>query len=132
MSSVLMRVRLSESVVLKLCLQKGVVVFQQLLLQLPQGHRLGAYTSLVICLNHGVHRAVLNGKKKVFHNEFSQKSPRALHVLNHGWWRLAVGGWRLAVGGWQLATGGWWRSVVVGGGWWLVIGGWLRLVVVGS
>ena len=48
-------------------------------------------------------RAVLNGKKKVFQNQFSQKSPRALHVLNHGWWRLvAVGGWRLAaVGGWR-------------------------------
>ena len=64
-------------------------------------------------------------KKKVFQNQFSQKSPRALHVLNHGWWRLAVGGW-------QLATGGWWRLVVVGGGWWLVIGGWWRLTVVGS
>ena len=43
-------------------------------------------------------RAVLNGKKKVFRNQFSQNSPRALHVPNHGWWRLAVGGWRLAVG----------------------------------
>ena len=79
-------------------------------------------------------RVVLNGKKKVFQNQFSQKSPRALHVLNHGWWRLAVGGWRrLAVGSWQLAVGGgWWRLVVVGGGWWLVIGGWWRLAVVGS
>ena len=63
----------------------------------------------------------------MFWNQFSQKSPRALHVLNH------VGSWRLAaVGGWQLATGGWWRLVVVGGGWWLVIGGWWQLAVVGS
>ena len=60
----------------------------------------------------------LTGKKKrkVFRNQFSQKSPRALHVLNHGWWQLAVGGWWLAaVGGWQLATGGWWRLAAVGG-----------------
>ena len=66
-------------------------------------------------------------------NQFSQKSPQALHVLNHGWWRLAVGGWRrLAVGGWRLAlaTGGWWRLVVVGGGWWLVaVGSGWRLAV---
>ena len=63
-------------------------------------------------------RAVLNGKKKVFQKQFSQKSPRALHVLNHGWWRLAVGSWRrLAVGSWQLAVGGGW--------WWLAaVGGW--------
>ena len=66
-------------------------------------------------------RAVLNGKKKkekVFRYQFSQKSPRALHLLNHGWWRLAVGGWRrLAVGSWQLAVGGGW--------WWLAaVGGW--------
>ena len=75
----------------------------------------------------------LTEKKKVFRYQFSQKSPRALHVLNHGWWQLAVGGWRLAaVGGWQLATGGWWRLVVVGGGWWLAVGGWRRLAVVGS
>ena len=53
-------------------------------------------------------RAVLNRKKKVFRHQFSQKSPRALHVLNHGWWWLAVGGWRLAVGNWRLvAVGGW-------------------------
>ena len=60
----------------------------------------------------------VNGKKKVFRNQFSQKSPRALHVLNHGWWQLAVGGWRrLAVGSWQLAVGGGW--------WWLAaVGGW--------
>ena len=56
-------------------------------------------------------RAVLNGEKKrkekVFRNQSSQKSPQALYVLNHGWWRLAVGGWRLvAVGGWRLAVGG--------------------------
>ena len=44
----------------------------------------------------------LTGKKKVFRNQFSQKSPRALHVLNHGWWRLAVGGWW-----WLAAVGGW-------------------------
>ena len=62
-------------------------------------------------------RAVLNGKKKVFRNQSSQKSPRALHVLNHGWWRLAVGGWRrLTVGSWQLAVGGgwWWLAAVDG------------------
>ena len=66
----------------------------------------------------------LTGKKKVFRYQFSQKSLRALHVLNHGWWQLAVGGWRLAVGNWRL--------VVVGGGWWLAVGGWRRLAVVGS
>ena len=78
----------------------------------------------------------------------SQKSPRALHVLNHGWWQLAVGGWRLAVGSWQLAVGGGWRRLVAGG-WWLeavgsgwqltvgrrwrlaAVGGW-RLVAVGG
>ena len=51
-----------------------------------------------------------NGKKKCPVTQFSQKSPRAHHVL-------AVGGWRLAVGG------GWWRLMAVGGGWWLGIGG---------
>ena len=82
----------------------------------------------------GVTRGVLNGEKKETKSVLvSQKSPRALHVLNHGWWQLAVGGWRrLAVGGWQLATGGWWRLVVVGGGWWLAVGGWRQLAVVGS
>ena len=95
-------------------------------------------------------RGVLNGKKKVFQNQFSQKSPRALHVLNHGWWQLAVGGgWRLAVRNWRLvAVGGGWRRLVAGG-WWLeavgsgwqlavgrrwrlaAVGGW-RLVAVGS
>ena len=69
-------------------------------------------------------RAVLNGKKKVFRNQFSQKSPRALHVLNHGWWRLAVGGWQLAVGGgWQLAVGRRWRLAAVGGWRLLAVGG---------
>ena len=59
----------------------------------------------------------LTEKKKVFRYQFSQKSPRALLVLNHGWWRLAVGGWRrLAVGSWQLAVGGgWWWLAAVGG-----------------
>ena len=54
------------------------------------------------------HRGVLNGKKRKKKSvPVSQKSPRALHVLNHGWWQLAVGGWRrLAVGSWQLAVGG--------------------------
>ena len=70
-------------------------------------------------------RAVLNGKKKqkVFRYHFSEKSPRALHVLNHGWWRLALGGRRwLAVGSWQLAVGGgwWWLAAAVVGDWWLV------------
>ena len=94
----------------------------------------------------------LTGKKKekVFRYQFSQKSLRALHVLNHGWWRLAVGGWRLAVGGWQLAVGGGWRRLVVGdwwlvavdmvgswrlvaaGGWWLAVGGGWRLAGVGG
>ena len=75
----------------------------------------GTLKCITISINR---RAVLNGKKKVFRNQFSQKSPRALHVLNHGWWRLAVGGWRrLAVGSWQLAVGGGW--------WWLAaVGGW--------
>ena len=104
-------------------------------------------------------RGVLNGKKKkVFRYQFSQKSPRALHVLNHGSWRLAVGGWwRLAVGNWRLvAVGGGWRWLVAGGwwleavgsgwqlavgrrwrlaavgGWRLVVGGWWRLAVDGS
>ena len=73
----------------------------------------------------------LTEKKKCSVAQFSQKSPRALHVFNHGWWRLAVGGWRLAVGGdWRLAVGHW-RLVVVGGGWWLAVGGWWWLVVVG-
>ena len=83
-------------------------------------------------------RAVLNGKKKekkkCSGTSFPKKSPRALHVLNHGWWRLAVGGWRLAVGNWRLVAvgGGWRRLVVVGGGWqWLAVGGW-RLVAAGS
>ena len=72
----------------------------------------------------------------------SQKSPRALHVLNHGWWQLAVGGWRrLAVGSWQLAVGGgwWWLAavggwrLVVGGSWqWLAVGGWSPLAVGGG
>ena len=77
----------------------------------------------------------------MFQNQFSEKSPRALHVLNHGWWRLAVGGWRLAVGNWWLvAVGGGWRRLVVGdwwlvvgGGWqWLAVGGWLPLAVGGG
>ena len=72
-------------------------------------------------------RAILNGKKKVFRNQFSQKN------RGHSMCSTMVGGcWLLAVGGWQLATGGWWRLVVVGGGWWLVIGGWWQLAVVGS
>ena len=84
----------------------------------------------------------LTGKKKVFRYQFFQKSPRALHVLNHGWWQLAVGGWRrLAVGSWQLAVGGgwWWLAavggwpLVVGGGWqWLAVGGWSPLAVGGG
>ena len=53
-------------------------------------------------------RAVLNGEKKCSVAQFSQKSPRAHHVL-------AVGGWRWAVGDWQLvAVGGGWRPLVVG------------------
>ena len=93
---------------------------------------------------NGRGRDVLNGKrkKKVFRYQFSQKSPRALHVFNHGWWQLAVGGWRrLAVGSWQLAVGGgwWWLAavggwrLVVGGGWqWLAVGGWSPLAVGGG
>ena len=50
----------------------------------------------------------------MFRNQFSQKSPRALHVLNHGWWQLVVvgGGWW-----WQVAVGGWWSlgAVLKGG-----------------
>ena len=45
----------------------------------------------------------LTEKKKCSRTSFPKKAPRALHVLNHGWWRLAVGGgwwWLAAVGGW--------------------------------
>ena len=78
----------------------------------------------------------LTGKKKkekVFRYQFSQKSPRALHVLNHGWWRLAVGGWRrlAAVGSWRLVVAGGWRRLVVGGWWRLAVGGSWRLAVGG-
>ena len=81
----------------------------------------------------GLNRGVLNGKKSVPSHSFPKKSLRALHVFNHGWWRLAVGGWRrLAVGSWQLAVGGSWRRLVIGGGWRrLVVGDWW-LVVVGN
>ena len=79
----------------------------------------------------GTIRAVLNGKKKVFHHTVSPKKPAGTPCVQP--WLVAVGGWRLAAaGGWRLATGGWWRLVAVGGGWWLVIGGWWRLAVVGS
>ena len=72
----------------------------------------------LVCVRGGAEcRAVLNGKKKVFRNQFSQKSPRALHVLNHGWWRLAVGGWQL------VAVGCRWRLAAVGGGWRLAVDG---------
>ena len=85
----------------------------------------------------GYRTGVLNGKKKS--DPVSQKGPRAFHVLNHGWWQLAVGSWRqLAVGSWQLAVGGgwWWLAavggwrLVVGGSWqWLAVGGWSPLAV---
>ena len=68
------------------------------------------------------------GKKKCSGTIFPKK---ALHVLNHGWWRLAVGGWRLAVGGWQLVVGGGWR-LVVGSGWQLAVGRRWRLAAVGG
>ena len=64
-------------------------------------------------------------RQKVFRNQFSQKSPRALHVLNHvGGWRLAVGNWWLVAvgGGWQLAVGHRWR-LAVDGSWRLAVGG---------
>ena len=69
-----------------------------------------AATGTAVPFTAGCTMGVLNGKKKVFQNQFSQKIPRALHVLNHGWWRLAVGSWQLAVGGgwwWLAAVGGW-------------------------
>ena len=83
---------------------------------------------------------------RVFRNQFSKKSPRALHVPNHGWWQLAVGGWRrLGLGSWQLPLdgGSWWltarlvvgdrSSLAVSGGWWrLVVGVYWRLAVDGS
>ena len=95
-------------------------------------------------------RGVLNGREKQKKSvSVSQKSPRALHVLDHGWWQLAVGCWRLAVGNWRLvAVGGGWRRLVAGS-WWLeavgsgwqlavgrrwqlpAVGGW-RLVAVGG
>ena len=62
----------------------------------------------------------------MFKNCSFAKRPRAAHMFNHGWWRLAIGGgwWRLAaVGGWRL---------VVGGGCRLAVGGWWRLVAVGG
>ena len=68
----------------------------------------------------------LRKRKKCSGTSFPKKA-RALHVLNHGWWQLAVavgGGWRLAVGNWRL--------VAVGGGWWLVVGTWRRWAMVGS
>ena len=89
-------------------------------------------------------------KRKVFLYTIFPKRPRVAHMVNHGWWRLAVGGdWRLAVGNWRLvaASGGWrwlvvgdWWLVAVGSGWrWAVgrrwrlaaVGGW-RLVAVGG
>ena len=60
-------------------------------------------------------RSLTQKKQSVPEPVFPKKSPRALHVLNHGWWRLAVGGWRLAVGGgWRLAVDGSWRLAVGG------------------
>ena len=80
----------------------------------------------------GYAKAVLNGKKKCSVTQFSQKSPRALHMLNHGWWQLAVGGWQLVVGGgWWLVIGGWWL-VAVGSGWQLAVGRRWRLAAVGG
>ena len=66
----------------------------------------------------------LTGGGKCSLTQFSQKSPRAHHVLAVGCWRLAVGDSRLvAVGDWGL---------VVDGGWqWLAVAGWLPLVVGG-
>ena len=64
----------------------------------------------------------------MFRNQFSQKSPRALHVLNHGWWRLTVG----VGGGWRrLVVGDWWL-VAVGSGWQLAVGRRWRLAAVGG
>ena len=66
----------------------------------------------------------------MFLNGSVAKKPRAAHMFNHGWWRLAVGGWwRLAVGGWRLAVGGGWRRLGVGDCWLMAVGGWWRLVV---
>ena len=92
---------------------------------MPVEHRQASAQSLQ-CLSAPSIRGVLNGKKKVFRYEFSQKDRRALYVLNHGLWQLAVGGWRrMAVHSWQPAVGGGWR-------WLAVVGGWRRLAVVGS
>ena len=68
----------------------------------------------------------LTGKKKGSFSQFSQKSPRAHHVLAVGGWRLVVGGWRLAVGGWGLVVDGSWQWLAVGGWSPLVVGGWWR------
>ena len=75
----------------------------------------------------------LTEQKKVFRNQFSQKGPQALHVLNHGWWRLAVGSWQLAVGGgwWRLVVGDWWLVAAVSG-WQLAVGRRWRLAAVGG
>ena len=79
-------------------------------------------------------RSLTGEKKKCSGTSFPKKSPRALHVLNHGWWRLAIGSWQLAVGGgWCWLAVGAWSPLAVGGGWWrLVVGGWWRLAVDGS
>ena len=94
-------------------------------------------------------RSLMQGEKKCSVAQFSQKSPRALHVLAMGdgrlavggWWRLVVGvwwlmavgsSWRLAAGRrWRLAAVDGWRLVAVGGWWLVAIGGW-RLMVLGA
>ena len=70
----------------------------------------------------------------MFLNGSSAKRPCVAPMVNHGWWRWAIGGWRLvAVGGswWRLAVGDDWRLAVDG---WrrLVVGGWWQLVAVGG
>ena len=77
-------------------------------------------------------RAVLKGKEKWSVTQFPPKSPRALHVFNHGWWRLAVGGWRrFAVGSWRFVVVGSGWQLVVGSRWRLAVGGWRLVAVAG-
>ena len=73
-------------------------------------------------------------KKKCSSTPFSQKSPRAHHVLAMGGWQLAVGEWRLVAvgGGWRrLVFGDWWL-MPVGSGWRLAVGRRWRLAVGGG
>ena len=83
---------------------------------------------------HGQQTGRYLTEKKCSVTHFSQKSPRAHHVLAVGGWRLAVGDWRLVAvgGGWRrLVVGDWWL-MAVGSGWQLAAGRRWRLAAVGG